>query len=245
MSIELTTTQLEPTQSQAPLNLWGTATPDEIVHRAAAVARSLSAVIDRQQLYVTIQGRRYIRIEGWTLLGSLVGVFPVTIWSRALPDGNGWEARVEARTLSGSLVGAAEAQCCRDEPNWRDRPEFTLRSMAQTRAAAKALRLPLGFIATLAGYEATPAEEIDPTEVEQNVEQQQQRLPATTVEERLTPKQQKLIWMLAHQRQFSVQELHDFMRAHDLPVEVHTLSRAQASRLISLLERTGQDDVDD
>ena len=32
--------------------------------------------------------------------------------------------------------------------------------MAQTRATSKALRLPLGFVMTLAGLEATPAEEM-------------------------------------------------------------------------------------
>jgi hypothetical protein len=32
--------------------------------------------------------------------------------------------------------------------------------MAQTRATSKALRVPLGFIVTLAGYEATPEAEI-------------------------------------------------------------------------------------
>jgi hypothetical protein len=36
--------------------------------------------------------------------------------------------------------------------------------MAQTRAVSKALRGPLGFVVTLAGYEATPAEEMPPSD---------------------------------------------------------------------------------
>ena len=72
----------------------------------------------------------------------------------------GWEARVQALTLQGAVVGAADAQCLRSENNWKTRDDYALRSMAQTRAAAKALRMPLGFIMALAGYEATPAEEM-------------------------------------------------------------------------------------
>lgn len=40
-------------------------------------------------------------------------------------------------------------------------PLFQLRSMAQTRAAAKALRNALAWVVVLAGYRPTPAEEID------------------------------------------------------------------------------------
>lgn len=48
----------------------------------------------------------------------------------------------------------------RDERTWKDRDDYALRSMAQTRATSKALRGPLGFIVTLAGFEATPSEEM-------------------------------------------------------------------------------------
>jgi hypothetical protein len=72
----------------------------------------------------------------------------------------GWEARVEARTRSGEVVGAAEAECLTTESQWRNRHDYALRSMAQTRAASKALRLPLGFIVQLAGFNPTPADEM-------------------------------------------------------------------------------------
>jgi hypothetical protein len=88
----------------------------------------------------------------------MLGVFPVVVWTKPLE--NGWEARVEARTLAGDLVGAAEAECRRDEPTWAKRADYALRSMAQTRATSRALRGPLGFIVVLAGYSATAAEEM-------------------------------------------------------------------------------------
>jgi hypothetical protein len=155
------TTDLVPSQPEqaGPAMLFRSQEPEEIVRQASAVARALAPVIEDRGLYTDINGRRHVRVEGWTLLGSMLGVFPVCVWSR--PIENGWEARVEARTLGGALVGAAEASCTRDEPNWRDKPDYALRSMAQTRSTSKALRLPLGFVVALAGYEATPAEEAE------------------------------------------------------------------------------------
>jgi hypothetical protein len=138
--------------------LFGTQDPAAVVVKATAVAKALADVIDSRKLYTAISGRKHVRVEGWTLLGSMLGVFPVLVWCRRV-DG-GWEARVEARTLAGNLVGAAEAQCTSDERLWAQRDDFARRSMAQTRATSKALRLPLGFVIALAGYDATPAEEM-------------------------------------------------------------------------------------
>src|SRR5678816_2244550 len=57
--------------------------------------------------------------------------------------------------------------CIRDSPK-KERvlvgeegvPSFQLRSMAQTRAASKALRNALAWVVVLAGYRPTPAEEL-------------------------------------------------------------------------------------
>jgi hypothetical protein len=46
------------------------------------------------------------------------------------------------------------------KPNWRNKPLFTLKSMAQTRAGGKALRQMLSWVVVLAGFKATPAEEM-------------------------------------------------------------------------------------
>ncbi len=151
-----------------PPSLFGTADPVEVVARATRVAAALKEVIKAQGLISKISGKEYPRCEAWTLLGTMLGVFPVLSWSRAVEGG--WEARVEARTRDGSVVGAAEAQCLKTERNWSNRDDFALRSMAQTRATAKALRMPLGFVMTLGGFQPTPAEEMD---FEQSKPQQQ------------------------------------------------------------------------
>jgi len=149
---------LRPSQEVAPSGLFGTQEPIAIIEKATGVATALKSVITKQGLISRIKDKEYPKCEAWTLLGTMLGVFPVLCWSKPVPGG--WEARVEARTRDGAIVGAAEAQCLRAERNWKDRDDFALRSMAQTRATAKCLRMPLGFVMTLAGYEPTPAEEM-------------------------------------------------------------------------------------
>ena len=61
----------------------------------------------------------------------------------------------------GREVGWGEGRCTRSESNWATRDDYQLSSMAQTRAQSKALRQPLGFVVSLAGYATTPAEEVD------------------------------------------------------------------------------------
>lgn len=145
----------EPAQA---VTLFGTNDPGKVIEAATAAAKPLADVVRKQKLTATISGREHVRVEGWTLLGSMLGVFPVCVWTRKLDDG--WEARVEARTRAGEVVGAAEAECLRSERTWKDRDDYALRSMAQTRATSKALRQPLGFVMQLAGFDATPAEEM-------------------------------------------------------------------------------------
>jgi hypothetical protein len=137
--------------------------PAERMRQMQETAQVLAEPV-RQRHTVTISGREHVRVEGWTMLGALLGVHPYTVWTRRFGVAEegyaGWEARVEARTRAGEVVGSAEAMCSRAERNWSDRDDFALRSMAQTRATSKALRQPLGFVITLAGFDPTPAEEM-------------------------------------------------------------------------------------
>lgn len=143
---------------QGPVGLFGVASPAEVVASATDVATALADVIEQRGLFQNIRGKKHVTVEGWTLLGTMLGVFPVVEWTHETEDG--WEARVTARTKTGAVVGAAEAMCSRSETRWRNADDYAIRSMAQTRATSKALRLPLGFVMPLAGYEATPQEEM-------------------------------------------------------------------------------------
>jgi hypothetical protein len=157
--IEGTAELVPATQQQLDGNLFHSTDPAEVIARASQVADVLKNVLAQQGLTKNISGREHVLVEGWTTCGAMLGVVPVVAWTRQTEDG-GWEARVEARTMDGRVIGAAEASCSRDENQWKNRDSYALRSMAQTRATSKALRGPLGFIVTLAGFTATPGEEM-------------------------------------------------------------------------------------
>jgi hypothetical protein len=171
---------------QPTVSLFGTNDPAEVVNAARRAAVPLVDVIRKQKLSVKIGPSEHVRVEGWTLLGSMLGVFPVCEWTRPLErDGQhvGWEARVEARTRAGELVGAAESQCTKDEKTWANRDDYALRSMAQTRATSKALRQPLGFVMQLAGFNPTPAEEMPRDEPKKRASAQKTELSGETFED--------------------------------------------------------------
>jgi hypothetical protein len=144
---------------QQALTLFGTSDPIAVLGQASRVALALATVIKKQGLFTRIGNKEYVHVEGWTLLGSMLGVFAQIEWTRKLEDG--WEARATATAAaSGAVIGAGEAQCLRSESTWARRDDYALRGMAQTRAISRALRGPLGFVVELAGFAATPADEM-------------------------------------------------------------------------------------
>jgi len=71
-----------------------------------------------------------------------------------------WEARVEVRAPDGTLVGSGESLCSRAEERWSRADDFAVKSMAITRATSRAMKGAAGWVVTMAGYSATPAEEM-------------------------------------------------------------------------------------
>lgn len=134
--------------------------PSEVVAQAVKVADALKAVVEQKGLVKRIQGREFVEVAGWQTLGAMTRVTPFCEWSHPIGDDFGWEARVVVKNSAGIEIGAAEAQCTRDERTWAKRDSYALRSMAQTRATSKALRMVLGFIVVLAGYTDTPSDEM-------------------------------------------------------------------------------------
>lgn len=160
-------------REHAPVTLFGTDDPAEVLERATGVADALAGVIEKQHLYATISGKKHITVEGWTLLGSMLGVFPEIEWTRKTTDAKGadaWEARCVARTRDGATVGAREAMCSRSEGRWKNADDYAVRSMAQTRATSAALSAPLRFIVVLAGFAGTPEAEMPKEEKRKETE---------------------------------------------------------------------------
>jgi len=139
-------------------------TPEDLLLAARDAAQALERVIQlNDRPPVMFNGKRYLEFHHWQVCAKFYHVTVRTL--EAVPceiDGQkGFKAKAEViDEKTGLIVGGAEAYCFRDEPNWAKKPLFQLASMAQTRAASKALANKFRFVAIVAGYEGTPSEEM-------------------------------------------------------------------------------------
>jgi len=170
--------------------------PEKVLAFAQQASRALVTVISQKPRKVVINGEQYLEFEDWQTVARFYGVTVGTEWTRPLKDAEGKTIGYEAKANAlrqGELISSAEAACFRDEPNWQNKAEFQLRSMAQTRACAKALRNVLAWVVVLAGYKATPAEEMEGIAPNQQQGNQVDTRPAT-------PKQMQFIKNLCKQK---------------------------------------------
>ena len=118
-------------------------------------------------IVVTISGNEYLKVEAWEFIGKANNTFAATDNVHAIVDDNGDVVAYEAKVnlmKDGMIVGSAIAECGLDSfvtrgAQGRDKHNAA-KSMAQTRATSKAFRISFSWVATLAGYQATPAEEM-------------------------------------------------------------------------------------
>lgn len=146
---------------QIRLGTLAVATPAAVIHAAGEIAKQLTDIVERRKLFSNISGRKFVRVEGWSTMGAMMGILPRER-SVIEHDNGDFEAVVDLiRASDGAIIGSGSAIVGADEPTWNKRPRYARRSMALTRATGKAFRLGFSWIVTLAGYEATPAEEMD------------------------------------------------------------------------------------
>lgn len=136
--------------------------PEVILGEAQQAAKALSDIVKKKKKPVMMNGEQYLEFEDWQTVGRFYGVTAKVVSTEFLDlDGvHGFLAKAVALRADGLEISAAEAMCMKDEPNWKSKPLFQLRSMAQTRACAKSLRNVFAWVVVLAGYRPTPAEEI-------------------------------------------------------------------------------------
>lgn len=133
-------------------------------------ATNLKELIVKNNLFTNIKGKNYVNVEGWQIAGAFTGTFPVVEAVENLSDINGefykYRAEVSLRDKEGNKVGSGFAICTNKEPGKKNFDEYAVASMAQTRAVGKAFRMKIGWLLKVAGYETTPAEEMDAVEAE-------------------------------------------------------------------------------
>src|SRR5688572_14550373 len=134
------------------------------------LATDLAKFIKENKLYQNIQGKEYVNVEGWQYAGSRLGILPVVdelekireIEESGLSTEIKYQAKVKLLDLrTNQIVGTGFAICSNRESTKKYYQEFAIASMAQTRAIGKAYRNILAWIIRAAGYEPTPAEEMD------------------------------------------------------------------------------------
>ena len=135
--------------------------PKKALSQMQELVQVMSSKCQGKEFIAIINGKQYPKVEWWTTVAATLGLFPIVIYSRRL-DREGelaYEARVEVR-YGDRVVGAGEAMCSNKETRWSSADEYAIRSMSITRATGKCYRLPLSFLAVMAGLNPTPAEEI-------------------------------------------------------------------------------------
>ncbi|HEY9874607.1 MAG TPA: hypothetical protein V6D12_14300 [Candidatus Obscuribacterales bacterium] len=155
--------------------------PNTVLEEAKNAAKALMTVVSQKKKPVVINNEQYLEFEDWQTVGRFYGVTAKVTKTELIDLGGvkGYEATAEViRNSDGMVISSADAMCLNDEEKWSTRakyeyingkkekvgdvpvPLFQLRSMAQTRACAKALRNVLAWVVVLAGFKPTPAEEM-------------------------------------------------------------------------------------
>lgn len=133
-------------------------------NEALQVASTLQTFVTERKLTANIQGKNYPLVEAWQFAGSQLGLIPVVKEVKNLSTDTElkYEAIVEViRLTDGIVLSRGYAVCSNKENSKRRFDEYAIASMAQTRAVGKAYRNILAWLMKAAGFEATPAEEMD------------------------------------------------------------------------------------
>lgn len=198
--------------------------PDVVLAEATRAAKALARIIESKPKKVQFNGKTYLQFEDWQTLGRFYGVTAVSRSTKFAEYGSdefsirGFEAQADALLVStGQIISSAEAMCLDDESNWSGKPLFQLKSMAQTRACAKALRNVLAWVVVLAGYAPTPAEEMDGVatgESESGVRSPRRKSAKSAESKFISEAQQKRLFALAAEHEVSREEVRDILERH-------------------------------
>lgn len=177
-----------------------------------SLANDLAKFIKEKRLCSNIQGKDFVNVEGWSYAGNRLGILPIAKKPQRIESADEVKYECEVELLhmaTQSIIGYGYAICSNKEKSKKFFDEYAIASMAQTRAIGKAYRNTLAWIIKAAGYEPTPAEEMDyatdpepartaPTETEKQDNRLERNLDRH-MDRFLTPQQSaELTEMLSH-----------------------------------------------
>ena len=143
--------------------------PADVVARATEQANVLMDIVESKHLYVDIQGKRFLTAEAWLTILAFNNVSPREVETVAVKGANGqtfgWKATVAlVDEQTGVEVARASMIAGLDDFPSQGRTGTSAQraamSSAQTWAVSKAARIKYSWVAVLAGFSPTPAEEM-------------------------------------------------------------------------------------
>ena len=151
-----------------------------------SLSNELAKLIKEKKLSTNIKGKDFVNVEGWQFAGAALGLMPIITETKDLSNEKviKYTATCEIRNISsGNVVAVGVALCTNAEPTKKYFDEYAILSMAQTRAIGKAYRNLLAWLMKAAGFEATPAEEMDFVHEEPKKSKPVQEVVAEIIEE--------------------------------------------------------------
>lgn len=156
---------------------------DIMIVNPAALMRQATDVagVSRQivlQTAMKIQGRQYVKVEGWQAIAIAHGCVLSARDVQAVEGGISAIGEVR-RIADGQIIATAEGFVGDDEKTWASRPVYAKRAMAQTRAMSRAARSAFAHVVVMIDKDlsTTPAEEMQFLE-EEKPEPKKEQKPA-------------------------------------------------------------------
>lgn len=125
-------------------------------------------VATHPQMAIYKDGKQYLKAEAWQYLLGQLGLFPsCDCISMVHTNEKTGEQEFKGVKVEVTLTSKEGLQLCksmmvaRTDEDWlKDKPEYAVYGMAQTRAISRAARNVYGWVAVEAGFEATPWDEM-------------------------------------------------------------------------------------
>lgn len=141
----------------------------ETLKGASWLAKEIQGIIETNGLAHALGGKKkHVDLEAWTTICRIHNQAPHAKFVRVFEGAPG-EQIVEAHAwitnADGQILSEADSFVSSTEKNWAGKPFYARASMAQTRALSKAARYLHSWIMVMAGYAATPKEEMDDIEI--------------------------------------------------------------------------------
>ncbi len=153
--------------------------------QAKKLGQELANFAEQNNLLVEIAGKKYMMVEGWQFIGTQIGLTDIVKYCDRVEPSEfelnrlkedsltyneiKYKAVVEVINQNGTVISKGFAFASNKEKKKTSFEEYAIASMAQTRAIGKAYRNFLAWIVKMAGYEATPFEEVDKDKMENDL----------------------------------------------------------------------------